>query len=141
VLPTSGLSPSRTNEVPESSIIAVGARVHISAIEAEQMGSNPQMPEWLDISGNGRSTMKTTKTLMLAAFAALSLGVGSAMADGSDVSNDYQAAKILAARQAQLGQVQSGASDMDTPRNGFQLGPFHATPSRPNALVGGQGGG
>jgi len=85
--------------------------------------------------------MNTTKTLMLAAVAALSLGLGSAMADGSDVINDYQAAKILAARQVQPSAVQSGASDIDAQRNGFQLGPLHATPERPNALVGGQGGG
>jgi hypothetical protein len=74
-------------------------------------------------------TMYTTKTLMLAAAAALSLGMGTAMADGSDVMNDYQAANILAARQAQLGQVQSGSSDINSTR-GFHLGPFHATPDR-----------
>jgi hypothetical protein len=34
------------------------------------------------------------------------------MADGSDVINDHQAAKILAARQAELGQMQAGASDV-----------------------------
>jgi hypothetical protein len=73
-------------------------------------------------------TMNTTKTLMLAAAAALSLGMGTAMADGSDVMNDYQAAKILAARQAQLGEVQSGSSDADSARGWWQLGPFHATP-------------
>jgi hypothetical protein len=74
-------------------------------------------------------TMNTTKTLMLAAAAALSLGMGTAMADGSDVPNDYQAAKILAARQAQLGEVQSGSSDVGATR-GWLLGPFHATPDR-----------
>jgi hypothetical protein len=111
-------------------------------IEAERTGSNPQMPEWLDISGNRRSTVKTTKTLMLAAFAALSLGVGSAMADGADVINDYQAAKILSARQAQAGQLQAGASDVTSVRNGgWQLGPFHGTPDRPNRPVGGADGG
>jgi hypothetical protein len=86
--------------------------------------------------------MNTTKTLMLAALAALSLGVGTAMADGSDVMNDYQAAKILAARQAQLGQIQSGASDMTSMRNSnFQLGWFHATPDRGVATVGSDGSG
>jgi len=73
--------------------------------------------------------MNTTKTLMLAAAAALSLGVGTAMADGSDVMNDYQAAKILATRQAQSGQVQAGSSDVSSTR-GWQLGPVHATPDR-----------
>jgi hypothetical protein len=83
-------------------------------------------------------TMNTTKTLMLAAAAALSLGMGTAMADGSDVMNDYQAAKILAARQAQSGEVQSGSSDINSTR-GFQLGPFHATPDRLYPVAGDQG--
>jgi len=81
-----------------------------------------------------------TKTLMLAALAALSLSAGTAMADGSDVINDYQAAKILASRQAHASDVQSGASDLTTMRNDWQLGPFHATPERPNELIGTDGG-
>jgi hypothetical protein len=85
--------------------------------------------------------MKASKTLMLAALAALSIGVGTAMADGSDVINDYQAAKILSARQAQGDTVQAGAADFSAGGGGFQLGPFHATPYRANQLVGGQGGG
>jgi hypothetical protein len=97
------------------------------------------MPENLDISANRRMTMYTTKTLMLAAAAALSLGMGTAMADGSDVPNDYQAAKILAARQAQLGQVQSGSSDVNSTR-GWQLGAVHATPDRLYPVAGEQGG-
>jgi hypothetical protein len=81
-----------------------------------------------------------SKTLMLAAVAALSLGMGTAMADGSDVINDYQAAKIAAARQAHAGEVQMGASDVTPMRNDFHLGWFHATPDRPNALVSTGGG-
>jgi hypothetical protein len=86
-------------------------------------------------------TMKTTTTLMLAALATLSLGVGNAMADGSDVINDYQAAKILAARQTHAGEVQFGTSDVSPMRNDFQLGPFHATPDRGVATVGSDGSG
>jgi hypothetical protein len=59
--------------------------------------------------------MNTTKTLMLAAVAALSLGVGSAFAqDGSGGSfPDYQTLR-LQARPAQAIQmpVQSGSSDL-----------------------------
>jgi hypothetical protein len=84
--------------------------------------------------------MNTTKTLMLAAVAALSLGAGSAMADGSDVLNDYQAAKNLASRQAQSGYVQAGGSDeLPAQRGYFQLGPFHATPDNGQVTVGGEG--
>jgi hypothetical protein len=122
-LPTSGLSTFSTNEVRNKWIIAVGAQVHTRGIKAKQTGSNRQTPGWLDISRNRRSTVKTTTTLMLTArvLTGLLLGSSSAMADGSDVINDYQAAKILVTQQAQLGQVQAGASDVDTPRNGFQL--------------------
>jgi hypothetical protein len=62
------------------------------------------------------------------------------MAEGSYVTNDYQAAKSLAARQAQLGQVQSGASDLTSTNGDFQLGPFHSTPYRPFGLVATGGG-
>jgi len=79
-------------------------------------------------------TMYTTKTLMLAAAAALSLGMGTAMADGSDVMNDYQAAKILQARPGQ-----AGSSDVDATR-GWQLGAVHATPDRLYPVAGEQGG-
>jgi hypothetical protein len=81
--------------------------------------------------------MNTTKTLMLAA-AALSLGMGTAMADGSDVMNDYQAAKILAARQGQSGPVQAGSSDINS-AGGWKLGPFHATPDPLYPVAGDQG--
>jgi hypothetical protein len=85
-------------------------------------------------------TMNTTKTMMLAALTPMTLGVGTAMADGPDVTNDHQPEKVLAARQAQLGQVQSGMSDLSSTGGAFQLGPFHATPYRPNGLVGYGGG-
>jgi len=59
------------------------------------------------------------KTLMLAGFTALSLGMGTAMAQegGSTdpVAPDYWAPSSIAARQAQnggAGQVQSGSSDV-----------------------------
>jgi hypothetical protein len=83
--------------------------------------------------------MNTTKTLMLAAAAALSLGMGTAMADGDAPMNDYQAWKILQARQAQSGQVQSGSSDADSARGWWQQGPFHATPDRLYPVAGDQG--
>jgi hypothetical protein len=83
-----------------------------------------------------------TKNLMLAALAALSLSAGTAMAqDGpSSYFPDYQAAKILAAHQAHASDVQFGASDQTTMRNNWRLGSFHATPERPNELIGTGGG-
>lgn len=76
--------------------------------------------------------MTTTKTLMLAALAALSLGVGTAMADGPDgTSPDYQSARTLAeAMYASRtinhapGQIGSGSSDVNAKRPGifFQYG-------------------
>jgi hypothetical protein len=59
--------------------------------------------------------MNTTKTLMLAAVAALSLGVGSAFAqDGSGGSfPDYQTLRLQSqAAAAQSMPVQSGSSDL-----------------------------
>jgi hypothetical protein len=66
--------------------------------------------------------MSTTKTLMLAAVAALSLGVGTVMADGPDgTSPDYQSARALASAMNSsrtinhdAGQIGSGSSDTDT---------------------------
>jgi hypothetical protein len=87
--------------------------------------------------------MKTTTTLILAArvVAGLVLGSGSAMADGSEVISDYQSARTFASSQAQPGQSQSGASDVNWARDGgWQLGPFHSTPDRPNRAVGGGSG-
>ena len=67
--------------------------------------------------------MKTTKTLMLAALAALSLGVGTAMADGDGGVPDYQAQhqRAAAADQAPAvrSPVQAGASDVDPMDSGF----------------------
>jgi hypothetical protein len=64
-------------------------------------------------------TMNTRKTLMLAGFTALSLGMGTALAQegGSTdpVGPDYWAPSSIAARQAQVagsGVVQSGSSDV-----------------------------
>ena len=63
--------------------------------------------------------MKTTKTLMLALIAALTLGAGSAMADGSGGSfPDYQSSLMLkaaqsAATQRANDQVQAGSSDIN----------------------------
>ena len=59
--------------------------------------------------------MKTTKTLMLAAVAALSLGVGSAMADGSGGTfPDYQSQRVLQQRQITApALIQSGSSDVE----------------------------
>jgi hypothetical protein len=71
-------------------------------------------------------TMMTTKTFVLAAFATFSLA-GAVMAQDGGVgpAQDYQAAKILAARQAQLGLVQSGSSDVSSARGGIWIGSFH----------------
>jgi hypothetical protein len=81
-----------------------------------------------------------TKTLMLAAVATLSLA-GAAMADGpSGYFPDYQAAKILAARQSHAGDVQMGGSDTNANQSVFQIGPFHSTPERSNALISPGGG-
>lgn len=74
--------------------------------------------------------MTTTKTLMLAALATLSLGVGNAMAqDGGGGSfPDYQSTRVMnAARQAPVtahqatsssGVVQSGSPDVDATEPG-----------------------
>jgi len=66
--------------------------------------------------------MTTTKTLMLAAVAALSLAVGTAMADGPDgASPDYQSQRALATAMhasshtgGDAGQLASRSSDSDT---------------------------
>ena len=69
--------------------------------------------------------MTTTKTLMLAAVAALALGVGTANADGPDgTSPDYQSQRALAAAMnaprhaggdaGQPGPVAFRSSDSDT---------------------------
>jgi len=62
--------------------------------------------------------MKTTKTLALAALAALSLGVGTALAqDGGGGSfPDYWSQQQLKTAPAP---VQSGSSDIETPANGL----------------------
>jgi hypothetical protein len=54
--------------------------------------------------------MTTTKTLMLAALAALSLGVGPAMAGGADGSSqNYQSKRILNAAMGTSGNANGGA--------------------------------
>jgi hypothetical protein len=69
-------------------------------------------------------TMTTTKTLLLAAIAALSLGVANAMADGSGGSfPDYQSSLLLnkapvAAPVVRGDQVPAGSSDVDTMQPG-----------------------
>ena len=69
--------------------------------------------------------MNTSKTLALAALAALSLGIGSAMAQSEvpgGATIDYWGAKAIATRQAQApvsNKVQAGSSDMDTMRSGI----------------------
>jgi len=64
--------------------------------------------------------MKTTKTLALAALAALSLGVGTALAqDGAGGAfPDYQSQRQNTAPAP----VQSGASDIDTAGHGLTAG-------------------
>jgi hypothetical protein len=84
--------------------------------------------------------MFTTKTLMLAGLTALSLGMGTAMAQegGSTypVAPDYWAPSSIAARQAQAaraGRVQSGSSDV-TPTNSWAIPNWRDLPT-----YGGQG--
>ena len=71
--------------------------------------------------------MTTLKTLMLAGFAAASLGIGTAMAQEGGPSmtgpNDYWTLheRAIYAHQAQAassGQVQAGSSDTDATRSG-----------------------
>ena len=69
--------------------------------------------------------MNTTRNLMLAAVAALSLGVGTAMAQ-SQVPSSNEGAYFTQQRQAApkimngwAGPVQSGSSDVETPRPGI----------------------
>jgi hypothetical protein len=64
--------------------------------------------------------MKTTKTLALAALAALSLGVGTALAqDGAGGAfPDYWSQQL----KAPLVPVQSGSSDVDMTRHGLTAG-------------------
>jgi hypothetical protein len=63
--------------------------------------------------------MKTTRTLMLAAVAALSLGVGSAMAQGGDAGPfpDFQSQRVLQQRvlTPTANDPQSGSSDILNP--------------------------
>jgi hypothetical protein len=67
--------------------------------------------------------MKTMKTLMLAGVAAMSLGVGAAMAQegGSGLSvpgtGFYRAPQTLTTPAPGTGTVQSGSSDIDTTRS------------------------
>jgi hypothetical protein len=78
------------------------------------------------VHGNRSSKMKATKTLTLAALAALSLGIGTAMAqDGGQAYPDWQGRRDMnAARQSYVpgtpynGQPQSGSSDVNTMDSG-----------------------
>jgi hypothetical protein len=78
------------------------------------------------IHDNRSSIMKATKTLTLAALAALSLGIGTAMAqDGGQAYPDWQGQRAMdTARPGYVpgapttGQVQSGSSDVNTPESG-----------------------
>ena len=75
--------------------------------------------------------MTTTKILLLAGLAAISLGAGNAMAEGSGIAvPDYwaqqyrAAASMAAAKEAHTavpGAVQSGASDPDRSRPAFHF--------------------
>jgi hypothetical protein len=70
--------------------------------------------------------MNTTKTVLLAALTALSLGMGSAMAQsevpagaGNEVGGHQAAPRIVSTR------VQAGTSDMGTVRSGGHILPFN----------------
>jgi hypothetical protein len=80
--------------------------------------------------GNRSLTMNTFKTLMLAAAAALTIGAGTAMADGSGVAGpDYWAAKQQAeARQA----ANTGVRVTPAPNSTVQYGSSeYEQPTRP----------
>ena len=69
--------------------------------------------------------MDNTKTLALAALAALSLGIGSAMAQSEvpgGATIDYWGAKVVATHQASAPiskKVQAGSSDIGTAKSGI----------------------
>lgn len=72
--------------------------------------------------------MKTMKSLMLAAMAVVSLGVGTAMAqEGGALSPDfYGVVKTPGqSQQAVIPAVQAGSSDVDMPRSGAHFLPFN----------------
>jgi hypothetical protein len=83
--------------------------------------------------------MTIMKTLMLAGFAAASLGIGTAMAqEGPSMigPNDYwtQQERAVYAHQAQAatsGQVQAGSSDIDSARPGALPGYDYGTLANP----------
>src|SRR5277367_6514541 len=86
----------------------------------------PAPPEPLGWSTNkGVLTMNTTRNLLLAAVAALSLGAGAAMAQ-SQVPSSNEGAYFPQQRQAApkimnswAGPIQSGSADVETPRSGI----------------------
>ena len=84
--------------------------------------------------------MNTTKTLMLTALAALSLGAGTAMAQEGGLSVTLpdiynQAPKTFATQPTNANRVQSGASDVETKT---QLAPW-LNPSYWGGVGGGNG--
>jgi hypothetical protein len=75
-----------------------------------------------------KMTMSTTKTLILATFAALSLGAGSAMAQGSDSGvtvyrNGFYQATPAPAQARSAVPVQSGSSDVEPGRTQSPINP------------------
>jgi hypothetical protein len=72
--------------------------------------------------------MNTTKTLALAALAALSLGIGSAMAQegGSMPVNFYGVVNApTASHKVADPRIQAGSSDVDAVRSGAHVLPFN----------------
>lgn len=69
--------------------------------------------------------MKTMKTLMLAGAAAMSLGVGAAMAQEGGLSvpgnGFYQAHPAVTTQSPSNGMVQSGSSDVDPGHNPYSV--------------------
>jgi hypothetical protein len=102
---------------------------------------NRLSPDCIETDGGltiaGDVTVKIMKTLTLAAFAALSLGAGSAMAI---TGGDYQSTQVLQALQARSGQVEAGNSDASTAGH-WQFGPLHEGETPPYPTVGGDGAG
>jgi hypothetical protein len=87
------------------------------------------------------NTMTSVKTVMLAAAAALSIGVGSAMADGSGVAGpDYWAAQQQAAARQQAANGAAKATPAPTDATQYGSSDFERPVNRGNGLLGAAGG-
>jgi hypothetical protein len=74
-----------TNHVLKLAIIAPREQIYIPAIETKRAASNNRCPKWFGHLQKRRSTM--TKSLILSAVMAISLGSGAAMAQEGGAQN------------------------------------------------------